>query len=446
MYPRNAASPPRIAVGAVVQISDGAVQTSGVSVSVRPNGGSETSGGGTISYGASGIVYYAPTQGETDYTDFVIVAYKTGCIPVAVTVVTSASATSGKVVLSGETHTSAVVPTVTTLTNAPSDSSGTTTLLSRLSSARAGYLDNINNANLASVPAFPSNFASLGINASGHVSRVTLCDTITTYTGNTVQTGDAYAIVNSGTNGNAAIKSQLDITAGQTTLIYTSVYAGQSTVSASPSPTTTSFASGRTEASGFWDDARITFTSGALSGQTRIVSSYSSTNGAFTFDEALTSAPTAGDAFSLLRGHDHTKTQIAAAVRTELGTELARVDVATSTRLASGSYTAPLDAAGVRSAVGLSAANLDTQLGDLPTNSELATAITTGLTTALTEGYRADGATGSVRDLLYELIAHMGEASIVSTTKTLKKIDGTTTAATYTLDSGSAPTSITRAT
>lgn len=44
---------------------------------------------------------------------------------------------------------------------------------------------------------FPSNFAALGINASGHVSRVTLADTITTYTGNTVQTGDAYSVANS---------------------------------------------------------------------------------------------------------------------------------------------------------------------------------------------------------------------------------------------------------
>src|SRR6185436_13078399 len=59
--------------------------------------------------------------------------------------------------------------------------------------ARAGYLDNINNSNLASVPAFPSNFAALGINASGHVSRVVLVDTLTTYTGNTVQTGDSFA-------------------------------------------------------------------------------------------------------------------------------------------------------------------------------------------------------------------------------------------------------------
>lgn len=43
----------------------------------------------------------------------------------------------------GYAGTNNVIPTVTTLSNAPSDSSGTTTLLSRLSSARAGYLDNL---------------------------------------------------------------------------------------------------------------------------------------------------------------------------------------------------------------------------------------------------------------------------------------------------------------
>jgi hypothetical protein len=64
-------------------------------------------------------------------------------------------------------------------------------------------------------------------------------------------------------------------------------------------------------------------------------------------------------------------------VRTELSTELGRIDVAVSTRLASASYAAPLDAAGTRTAVGLATANLDTQLGDLPTNAELATALGT---------------------------------------------------------------------
>ena len=95
MYPRNAASPERLAIGAVVQISDGAVQSSGVTITVRGQGGAEGTGAGTTSYGASGIVYYTPTQGETDFTSFVVIASKTGCIPVSVTVITSASATPG---------------------------------------------------------------------------------------------------------------------------------------------------------------------------------------------------------------------------------------------------------------------------------------------------------------------------------------------------------------
>lgn len=52
-----------------------------------------------------------------------------------------------------------------------------------------------------------------------------------------------------------------------------------------------------------------------------------------------------------------------------------KVDVVLSTRLASSSYTAPLDAAGVRTAVGLASANLDTQLDALPTAAENADAV-----------------------------------------------------------------------
>lgn len=94
MYPRNAASPERVAVGPVVQISDGAVQTSGVSIAVRGQGGASGAGSGTTAYD-NGIVEYTPTQGETDFTSFVVIAYKTGCIPVSQTIVTSASATAG---------------------------------------------------------------------------------------------------------------------------------------------------------------------------------------------------------------------------------------------------------------------------------------------------------------------------------------------------------------
>jgi len=91
MYPRNAANPERISIGAVVQISDGAVQTAGVAVKVIPQGGSEASGSGTVAYSADGVVIYTPTQAETNYTSFLLVASKTGCIPATVTVVTSAA-------------------------------------------------------------------------------------------------------------------------------------------------------------------------------------------------------------------------------------------------------------------------------------------------------------------------------------------------------------------
>lgn len=51
------------------------------------------------------------------------------------------------------------------------------------------------------------------------------------------------------------------------------------------------------------------------------------------------------------------------------------INATISSRLASASYTAPLDAAGTRSAVGLASANLDTQLDALPTAIENADAL-----------------------------------------------------------------------
>ena len=61
MYPRNNATPERIALGQVVLIADGTVQTTGVSIVARGQGGAEAAGGGTIAYGADGTVYYTPT-------------------------------------------------------------------------------------------------------------------------------------------------------------------------------------------------------------------------------------------------------------------------------------------------------------------------------------------------------------------------------------------------
>lgn len=91
-------------------------------------------------------------------------------------------------------------------------------------------------------------------------------------------------------------------------------------------------------------------------------------------------------------------------------------------------------------------ADIATDLGDvlINTGTTLPAQIAALLTTAGAESYRADGATGSVFQLLYEIMALVGEFGIVGTTKQQKKIDGSSNAFASTLDSATSPTSITR--
>jgi hypothetical protein len=143
--------------------------------------------------------------------------------------------------------------------------------------------------------------------------------------------------------------------------------------------------------------------------------------------------------------------------------------------------TLDLDAT-IRAAVGLGSANLDTQLADLPTVAEfeartlvaanyfdpaadtVANVTTVGSVTtktgyaltsdydfakgtvAVTEAYAADGAAPTPVQALMLIQQALTEVSISSTTMTIKKLDGSTTAATLTLNDASTPTSKTRAT
>ncbi|HNR92946.1 MAG TPA: hypothetical protein PKO41_11055, partial [Dokdonella sp.] len=187
------------------------------------------------------------------------------------------------------------------------------------------------------------------------------------------------------------------------------------------------------------------------------------------------------------------QTQIgtAGAGLTALGdTRLGNLDAAVSTRLASASYTAPLDAAGTRTAVGLASANLDTQLGNIvadtnelqadwadggrldlildarasqtsvdtidnfldteiaaileDTGTTLPAQIAAITTTQLTEGYAADGVAPTLEEATFMILQSLHEFAITGTSRTAKKLDGTTTAMVFTLDSDTAPTSTTR--
>jgi hypothetical protein len=159
-----------------------------------------------------------------------------------------------------------------------------------------------------------------------------------------------------------------------------------------------------------------------------------------------------------------------------------------------------VSATGIRTAVGMNSANLDSQISGLatPTNITAATGIvlsgvthtgaripnvtltdtttnltnapTAGdltqtmknsvtaivptaaenfaavLTTAITESYAADNVAPTLAQAIMLIQQSLHEFAISSTTRTVKKLDGSTTAATFTLDSATAPTSTTRAT
>ena len=68
------------------------------------------------------------------------------------------------------------------------------------------------------------------------------------------------------------------------------------------------------------------------------------------------------------------------------------------------------------------------------------------LTTQMTESYSADGIAPTLAQGVFLVMQNLQDFSFSGTTQTVKQLDGSTTAATYTLDDATAPTSKTRAT
>ena len=533
------------------------------------------------------------------------------------------SLSSGKVILQA-TQTGVTIPTVTTLTNAPSDSSGVTTLLSRLSATRAGYLDNLSAGAVALEASVQSVLSKLlkyfqlalrkdsaiatdnateltAINANGGSGGGAFANTTDAQEAirdnmGTAQTGDAYARLGAPAGASvsadvAAVKSDtaavLDdtgtsgvvvaaasktgyrlsstgvqdiwdaLTRALTTassigkLLVDNINATISSRLASSSYTAPLDAAGTRSAVGLASanlDTQLTAIDdyidtevAAIKAKTDLIPASpaatsdipsAATIADAVWDEALSGHTTAGSGGKALSDIDtHTDTETgAAAIRAAVGlasanldTQLAAVQADTDdiqTRLPAALVSGRIDAsvgamaanvvtasaiatdaigaaelaadavteiqsglataasiaalnnisqADVRTAVGLASANLDTQLDALPTNAELATALasaddaviaaiaalnnlsssaaaTAVLTTAMTESYAADGAAPTLAQAIYMIQQRLTEFVISGTTISIKKLDGTTEAATLTLDSATSPTSSTRAT
>jgi len=133
------------------------------------------------------------------------------------------------------------------------------------------------------------------------------------------------------------------------------------------------------------------------------------------------------------------------ATLTEIATAIWASATRTLTALDEDSTTLDLDAT-IRAAVGLAAANLDTQVGDLPTNAELATAVAAALTATVADSIPAVGSRPSIAQAAYLVTQFLMNRAAVGTTGTTYKPDGTTPLLTQTLNSASSPTSVARAT
>lgn len=114
--------------------------------------------------------------------------------------------------------------------------------------------------------------------------------------------------------------------------------------------------------------------------------------------------------------------------------------------LAAAAYATAANQVTIASYIDTEISALTTAVADLPTNAELTAAITALLTTQMTESYNADGTAPTVAQALFVIMQRLTEFAIASTTITVKKLDGSTTALTLTLDDATTPTSSTRAT
>jgi hypothetical protein len=202
-------------------------------------------------------------------------------------------------------------------------------------------------------------------------------------TGHTAQTGDSFAIVN-GASGSVATKTVVDA-------IPTTAMRGTDSAYTGTPPTAAAVADA------VWDE--------------------------------LQSAHVTVGSFGIIAS------EIAAIPTTAMrGTDSAALaSVCTEARLAE------LDAANLP-------ADVDSILLDTAEIGTAGAGLTSIFTTAMTESYAADGVAPTPAQSLFLIQQALTEVAIVSTTETIKKLDGSTAAATLTLDDASSPTSKTRAT
>ena len=177
------------------------------------------------------------------------------------------------------------------------------------------YLGRIT-GNVALASSLPSNFSLLGINGSGHVSRVTLVDTTTTNTDMVAAAPTAASVADAVWDEALSGHTVAGSTGKAIKQLKEGVISVEGSVNDS-SATTTTFVSNLTETTdGFYHDKVIVFISGDLAGQARHIETYTGSTKSITVSTAFTSAPADADEFLILATHEHSISEIQAGLAT----------------------------------------------------------------------------------------------------------------------------------
>lgn len=119
---------------------------------------------------------------------------------------------------------------------------------------------------------------------------IQLCDTVTTLTGHTAQTGDTYALAN-GPAGFVAIDTVVDSILVDTGTTIPALLPALISGTADSGSTTTVVDAALTETdTDYWKDSWIRFTSGTINGQTRLITGFAPATDTITFTPATTQA------------------------------------------------------------------------------------------------------------------------------------------------------------
>ena len=272
--------------GQMVSATDGSAFTGAVTVYVTGDAGVQaigSVGAGVCTHEGNGYHTYAPAQAETNYDLIAFTFIGTGAVPGTVQVYPSTPQTGDSFARLGAPAGASVSADVLVLDNLVDD------LETRLTVARAGYLDNINNATLAAA-VFPTDPAdqSLVIAATDAI----IADT------NDIQARLPAALTAAGHMKSDALAldgstaAAVDLKTSALTIVRAAAIAG--TLS------TTQMSTDLTEATDdHYNGRRLLWTSGVLIDQATAITDYTGLTKVLTYT-AITEAPTAGDTFVIV--------------------------------------------------------------------------------------------------------------------------------------------------